>query len=241
MPNSPMYSMAKIKLTDAIPDVPVNAIAPSGCVLPPEESSPTSNNSTAVEEGTIQGETTATRAIPASRDRLLLAPENQIKGTKQSETVRGTETSDAMSGLDGDDTLLGLGGGDIISGDRGKDTLIGGTGGDFLYGGRGQDVLRGGRDADYLQGDEGSDILVGGAGEDQFYIQKLGGRDLIKDYVDGVDNLAIGDFEFKDLQIVQQGQNTAIRFENRTFAVLQNVQASSLTAEDFRLPLPIVA
>jgi Ca2+-binding RTX toxin-like protein len=174
MPNSPMYSTAKMKLTDAIPDVPVNAIAPSGCVLPSEESSPASGNSTAVEEGTIKvatvkGEATATRAIPASRDRLILAPESQIKGTKQSETVRGTETSDAMSGLDGDDTLLGLGGGDIISGDRGKDTLIGGTGGDFLYGGRGQDVLRGGRDADYLQGDEGSDILVGGAGEDQFY------------------------------------------------------------------------
>jgi Ca2+-binding RTX toxin-like protein len=134
----------------------------------------------------------------------------------------------------------GMNSGDILSGGSGNDQLDGGGSGDFLYGDAGQDTLKGGAGQDYLQGDGGKDVLMGGAGSDEFALQKGKGRDIIADYRDGVDKLATFNVSFPALTISQRGADTVIRAGGGTIAILQNVKASTLTADDFVVPLPAI-
>jgi Ca2+-binding RTX toxin-like protein len=173
--------------------------------------------------------------------RLLARPEVFVKGTNASETLQGKKgKTNSISGLGGDDVLLGMNSGDILSGGSGNDQLDGGGSGDFLYGDAGQDTLKGGAGQDYLQGDGGKDVLMGGAGSDEFAIQKGKGRDIIADYRDGVDKLATFNVSFPDLTISQQGADTVLRTGGGTIAILQNVKASTITVDDFVIPLPVL-
>jgi Ca2+-binding RTX toxin-like protein len=175
-------------------------------------------------------------------DRNFLPPSNEVnevKGTNQADTLRGTRLPEVFYGRDGDDRLWGAGGDDIMYGEQGDDLLSGSVGNDTLFGGEGSDVLRGGSGGDNLQGDLGNDILVGGGGRDLFNVQGIGGRDVIRYYVDGVDLFGISDFDVRGLQIVQQGKDTALRLGNRTLAIVQNVQAGLITREDFAVATPV--
>jgi Ca2+-binding RTX toxin-like protein len=173
--------------------------------------------------------------------RLLARPEVEITGTDAGETLRGEKgKTNSISGLGGNDVLLGMEQGDIISGGTGDDRIGGGGGGDFLYGDAGNDTIKGGGGSDYLQGDRGDDQLSGGGGVDQFAIQKNKGLDTILDYRDGVDKLATFNVTFEKLTIAQQGADTVIRSGSTAIALLKNVSASSITADDFVVPLPAV-
>jgi Ca2+-binding RTX toxin-like protein len=174
--------------------------------------------------------------------RLLLRPEILIEGTNAAETLQGEKgKTNSLSGLGGNDLLLGMDQGDTLGGGSGNDLLEGGGSGDFLYGNGGQDVLKGGTGQDYLQGDRGNDRLTGGAGSDEFAIQKGSGRDIITDYQDGQDKLAAFNVTFPALTIRQRGADTLIRSGSSTIAILENVTASTITANDFVVPLPIVS
>ena len=82
--------------------------------------------------------------------------------------------------------------GDIIYGEGGKDNIKGGTGNDILIGGSGKDYLKGGKGGDTLVGGPGKDKLKGGAGYDVFFFnQKTGKKDVILDFKDHVDSIAL--------------------------------------------------
>lgn len=155
-----------------------------------------------------------------------------------------------INGSTGDDAIdaTGLTEGIILAGASGGDTLTGGDAGDTFFGGAGNDLLLGASGADALIGSSGDDTLVGGTDND-FYLGGLGadsfawsdgfGRDVVKDYADGVDRLDFsghsGVSSLADLVVVQAGTNTVI-CEVGSFneqVTLVGVTATDLGASDF--------
>jgi len=145
---------------------------------------------------------------------VLLAGDDSISGSTQSDTLWGYA---------GNDVILGGAGSDDINGNMGNDTAAGGAGNDLLHGGQGEDNLNGnggddtldgdlgrdtvhggqgndglsGRDGDdQLYGDLGSDTLSGGAGADDFHVTRGMGRDVVTDF-----NVAEGDRIVQDVHI----------------------------------------
>jgi Ca2+-binding RTX toxin-like protein len=105
-----------------------------------------------------------------------------INGSGAGSGINGTEGNDQLDGTAGNDTLNGLAGNDTLNGLAGNDSLVGGTGGDSILGGAGNDTL---------VGQAGIDRLSGGAGSDSFQFDALGSenRDIVQDFVSGVDKL----------------------------------------------------
>ena len=110
--------------------------------------------------------------------------------------------------------LAGGAGNDTLIGGAGRDTLYGGEGDDTLMGGGGNDALIGGAGADRLEGGAGDDFLLGGAGADVFVFGEGFGRDVVKDFVSGLDRLDLsgiaGVTGLGDLVITTGGGNTVI-------------------------------
>lgn len=142
----------------------------------------------------------------------------------------GIGHSVTLAGGDGDDSLTG--------GDQG-DTLFGGAGHDMLNGAAGDDALIGAAGNDRLNGGTGNDFYLGGAGADVFAWSDGFGRDVVKDYTDGVDRLDFtahgGVTSMADLAITQSGANVLLRLSAGGFdqITLVDVLATELTASDF--------
>ena len=128
-------------------------------------------------------------------DELILPLE-----TPQSYKVRGRDGSDRITTRHGNDRLNGENDSDILDGGDGNDTLLGGNDNDLLQGGAGNDSLKGGKGDDILIGDIGRDGLRGGKGRDIFAFkaeaihESIADKpvvDVIKDFEEGVDRLAI--------------------------------------------------
>jgi VCBS repeat-containing protein len=152
-------------------------------------------------------------------------------GGGKSNLAYGDDGNDTILGGSGADTLFGGAGNDHLEAGGGKsnklyggdghDTLIGGAGSDTLYGDAGNDVLyAGGGKSDALYGGDGRDILYGGTGSDKFYggadadlfvFTGKGGKDVVYDYVDGVDKLSLEDtgLTFDDL-VISASKGSAI-------------------------------
>lgn len=131
----------------------------------------------------------------------------ELAGNGGADTLTGTEYDDLLAGKGGRDLLYGLGGDDQVFGDGGqdqlygdagndsllggddKDRLYGGDGADSLLGGEGKDRLYGGSGNDSLVGGGGKDMLVGGGGADRFLFNRLDGKDKIRDFNPGQDQL----------------------------------------------------
>ena len=93
-----------------------------------------------------------------------------------------------------------------------------------MVGGKGNDLLNGGANHNNLQGDDGQDIFV----------LNFNGVSTIKDFQEGQDRIDLaGSITFSDLDIVQQGSDTAIRFDETELAMLPGIEANSLSVDDF--------
>ena len=170
---------------------------------------------------------------------------------------------DTLYGGTGDDTLIGGNFDNIgkgrLNGEDGNDTLYGGDGDDKLIGGHSgfdrhwqlwringdERILEQsgvwpwkgdvGDGNDTLEGGKGNDDLWGGGGADRFVFDRESDTDTIHDFEDGKDTLVIkGGLKFADLDIKQSGDDTVINGPSDAFSiVLEGIQASLLTADDF--------
>jgi Ca2+-binding RTX toxin-like protein len=130
-----------------------------------------------------------------------------------------------INGTSGNDIIDGRGGSDTLVASSGNDTLLGGNGADRLWGNAGDDILWGGW---------GGDRLTGDSGRDTFVLGFASGVETITDFQDGIDLIGnISGASFQQLTITQVNQNTQIGMNGFTLAILQNVQANTITANDF--------
>ncbi|MFP4220109.1 MAG: calcium-binding protein [Phormidium sp.] len=182
----------------------------------------------------------------AFRDAIaLLGGDDVARNDDEGRIIFGNAGNDSIVGGAGNDTLAagrdndvldGSSGDNILFGNLGEDTVTGGSGNDSLFGGQGDDVVIGGLGNDLLSGDRGRDTLTGGDGIDHFSLGASAeiGEDVIVDFQDGVDKLRLASgVTVDDLQIESSGANTEIRRDGNLIAVLNNVAASTISADDF--------
>ena len=92
--------------------------------------------------------------------------DNQIRGTRNLDTLLGNGGNDVLRGLDCNDVLEGNRGKDRLLGGGARDRLLGQQDNDRLSGGGADDVLNLGLGSDRGKGDKGNDILDGRRGKD---------------------------------------------------------------------------
>ncbi|NER32642.1 MAG: hypothetical protein F6J93_00935 [Oscillatoria sp. SIO1A7] len=177
--------------------------------------------------------------------------EDTVWGDKGNDNLSGGNGNDQIFGGEGNDQVFGNAGADFINGNQGNDTLRGGEDNDTVRGGQGNDSIFGDKGNDSLYGDKGADTLVGGAGSDCFVIgngtggPNLADADLISDYTDGTDRIALLDgLTFADLTIANGtgafATDTTIRVTatGEWLARIAGVNAASITASDFKGDTP---
>ncbi|MEM1129459.1 MAG: calcium-binding protein [Pseudomonadota bacterium] len=174
---------------------------------------------------------------------INLAGDDKLIGSSGDDDVNGFAGDDKLYGKDGDDTLRGDKGRDRLLGQDGRDHLLGGSQSDDLRGGNGWDKLVGGSGNDNLKGGRGKDVLIGGSGkdthwggknDDTFVFRKDDGRDTIKDFTPGADEIEIrsGASKFSKLDIDRRGDDTVITFADTQIKLI-DVRPSDLDAGDF--------
>ena len=132
------------------------------------------------------------------------AGDDVIRGFGGKDKLKGGEGDDELLGDDGNDKLKGQEDDDTLFGRKGEDKLKGNEGSDFLYGGGGKDKLKGNQGNDFLFGEAGDDKLKGGGGADTFVIDDNDGRDLVKNFEEGVDRVGItGGSRLTEVDIVR--------------------------------------
>lgn len=135
--------------------------------------------------------------------------------------------------------IRGGNGADNITGGLGNDRLFGGNGKDTLLGLAGDDYLAGGNGKDLLNGGFGDDVLLGGNGEDTFVLATSYGTDTVLDFANNdIFSLANG-LTFDRLTITQStgdnANNTLIANNDELLAIVNGVQATTLTSADFAI------
>ena len=171
-----------------------------------------------------------------------------IYGTDGAETIKGDANANTLRGGRGNvaDTLYGYAGNDTLYGyGQDSDEANQGSGSKTLYGGAGNDTLYGGAGEDTLDGGTGTDTLTGGSGVDTFVIRSgdgsttLADANVITDFVDGTDVIAMDGLSFDDLTIAQgTGANASHTLVSKTSSgeyllIIQNVTVSNISAVDF--------
>lgn len=165
-----------------------------------------------------------------------LGRNDRLIGNDGNDRLNGGRGDDRLDGGDGDDRLTGDVGRDRLFGNDGNDRLTGGDGNDRLEGGDGVDTIIAGSGDDIIDGGRGNDIVSGGSGRDLFIIGTSNGRDTIRDFSrrQGDRIGLLGSLSFEDLNFRQQGDDVFIRVGRRSIALLENVDADTLTASSFR-------
>jgi pimeloyl-ACP methyl ester carboxylesterase len=150
--------------------------------------------------------------------------------------LSGDNRNNAATGGAGDDTIIGSGGNDTLRGNRNNDSLSGDGGDDFLYGGRNNDYVNGGGGDDFIAGEFGSDVLIGGSGRDRFVLESGGGADIIADFEDSQDLIALSrGLTFAQIRITQGdgGALISIPITGEIIATVTGISASSISRPDF--------
>ncbi|MGF1492147.1 MAG: hypothetical protein ACFBSC_06795 [Microcoleaceae cyanobacterium] len=181
--------------------------------------------------------------------------DDSLLGNQENDTLYAGQGNDTLAGGKADDILFGDIGQDLLFGDRGADELLGNTENDTLYGGKendlaaggaGNDVLFGDLGDDTLLGDRGADTITSGEGEDLIFIgagtggSGLSDADVMLDFDINLDRIGLlnllrpseleitqGTGDFADDTIVQ------IRETEEFLAILKNIDAETITAEQF--------
>ena len=164
--------------------------------------------------------------------------EDIIEGNEGDDLLFGNEANDTISGNSGDDMIYGGQGNELLDGSEGNDLLSGDQGDDTLDGGEGNDILTGGQGNDWLVGAEGDDTLTGGAGNDRFYLASSFGNELITDFTNGEDIIALtGGLTFEQLQITSFNGSTLIKIASsqQQLAELFGVDSSLIGKSNFVL------
>ncbi|HZO45672.1 MAG TPA: calcium-binding protein [Xanthobacteraceae bacterium] len=125
---------------------------------------------------------TASYASAATSVYVNLATNTGVYGDAQGDTFNSIEK---IVGSSNDDWLVANDTGVVFEGGAGHDYLLGGAGLDALNGGAGSDTLEGGR---------GFDVLTGGEGADLFIFNRGDGPDVVMDFQQGVDKIALNGF-----------------------------------------------
>ncbi len=174
----------------------------------------------------------------AGTDRLYVVSDNNIVLNDNTVTGDGTDTFSNIElanlyGRDGNNFIDARGATQV------KTVIKGGDGNDTLRGGAGNDTTEGGNGNDILFGGAGDDTLSGNGGADVFALESVVGRDVINDFDNGVDlfNLT-GSLSFSDLNIFSNAAGTAVIIrdisnDNQLLAIINDVRAADITAEDF--------
>lgn len=154
----------------------------------------------------------------------------------QANYLSGDDRNNAATGGGGEDTMLGNGGNDTLRGNRDNDSISGGGGDDLLYGGRNNDYLNGEDGDDLISGEFGSDFLIGGSGRDRFVLESGGGADIIADFEDSQDLIALSrGLTFAQIRITQGNDGALITIPStgEIIATLTGVSASDISRPDF--------
>lgn len=114
-----------------------------------------------------------------------------ITGNKLVNLLKGSGGHDKILAGSGADKVFGGTGRDTLKGGGGGDRLVGGGAADKLYGQAGSDVLYGKNGGDRLDGGAGDDGLFGGDSADKFVFRAGYDADLIWDFEDNTDILAL--------------------------------------------------
>ncbi|MGB5900992.1 MAG: calcium-binding protein, partial [Geitlerinemataceae cyanobacterium] len=147
------------------------------------------------------GEGNDTLAAGQDSDRVFgNAGDDLLFGNIGNDVLDGSDGNDSVLGGQDDDQLFGNAGDDALFGNLGNDVLDGGDGNDYLGGGQNNDSLTGGLGDDTLSGDLGDDSLTGGGGSDRFVLVLDSGNDVIADFTDGIDLLAVSPDLLADIQ-----------------------------------------
>ncbi len=157
-----------------------------------------------------------------------------IQGTGASR-LYGTQKADTITPRHNPDHT-DMSGNDIVDGHKGNDLIKGGDGFDLLFGGEGNDVLKGGRQADTLIGDRGNDDFYGGPGKDVFAVGHAAGRNVVFDYKDGKDLIALDHDTFSSPQDAidhfhQTATGAALEFDD-TVILFKHVDVHQLDTGD---------
>ncbi|MGF1535892.1 MAG: alpha/beta fold hydrolase [Elainellaceae cyanobacterium] len=180
--------------------------------------------------------------LPLEFEHLVLGGQADLTGTGRGENNRlyGNRGNNRLEGRAGDDEIYGSDGDDFLVGNSGGDRLLGQKGEDHLWGDVGNDVLLGGAQADVLSGGAGRNRLRGGGGRDTFWLEATAGLDIIEDFEDGLDQLALtAGLAIDDLQFVSRQTGVLIRGAGDAIALLNGVTADQLGADDFALSTAI--
>jgi 5'-nucleotidase / UDP-sugar diphosphatase len=140
-----------------------------------------------------------------------------LAGDNGANRLRGNFANDTLSGLAGNDRIVALDGNDALLGGRGNDTSFGGNGNDTIISGI------------------GNDRSIGGLGRDVYVLGKGPGRNVILDFRNNQDKLALTDgLKFSNLRFSEVGNSTVIRLRNSdVLAILQGVDSSVINSRDF--------
>ena len=183
-------------------------------------------------------------------DELIGDSDNILIGRSGDDSLIGVSGNNILIGGFGDDELTTLSSNDVLLAGSGNDTIeasfggggnlvLAGTGDDYLFLGAG-DRLFGERGNDkFFVIEGGNNKITGGPGADEFFIaiaQLPDAANIITDFSrrDG-DRLVIAGLEadFEELAITPEGRNARIALRGADLAVLKNIDANSLSDDDF--------
>lgn len=206
------------------------------------------------DDGEIEGEETATFTIEAGEGYEVDVDANSstftiVDAPLEASLILDTKLALIFGSIDGNAIEVQSNNQLIFAGEMNDtiDASIGSEGENRIYAGSGDDTAILGT-GDRLVGGEGSDrffttsggdnTITGGAGADQFWIataETPNAANTITDFTGGEDVLGIAGLaiSFEDVSITQQEGNTLIAANGSDLAILQGIEAASLSADSF--------